>query len=1031
MEEIPIPVDLLEQLERGNVLILIGEGLSRDTLPSSAKLSKELAERFDYPSGEQSSLPRVAYSYLRKHDRAELVKFLRERLWDHRLPPSRAHRLLCQLPISIIVTTTHDDLLERAHHEASVPYVTVVKDQDVPYTERQKRLLIWLLGRLDQPESLVLTEAERETFFDDNHSLSDILCAELAQHTWLILGFDVQEAWFRRFYTRVVRQLDHHHRPAYLYGDVASDYVREWAKEHNIEILSPDVTAFLERLVQVLSGRKKVLVTQPEEPPPMCPYKGLNPFTADDRRIFFGRDRETQRLFDLVRAHRLVSLYGSSGTGKTSLIQAGLVPLLKGEFPTYTTVVVRTMGDLVQAIRASVGEKVALNDTLPISDRLVDYLAAAAEASHARLVLVLDQFEQFFVQCSSLERRREFYAELSAIVENRTVPVKIVLVLREEWLAALGELEPIIPSIYDVRLRLVSLDQEAARAAIEKPVEPFGIRFDSLLTDRLLNDLGTEAVLPPQVQLVCEALYRSLSPDQREMTLEHYRELGEARGILGRFLTDELDRVPENHRTLARATLEELVSSHGTKAVKTLAELEHSLEVSRGKLQPILNTLDGRLLRAIPRGEEEPIYELAHEYLIEEIHLSPEAVVRKQAEELIAQGVDNWKRLRTMLGKDAFALIDQQREVVHLRPEDQELLLRSAIQHKHNVSYWARRMDADRREALIEQLLSDFDRAEPSLKRQATEALWALKRYLSGSAWVRVTWALIRQQAPVMIKKYALPIGIVLLVGVLLTVGAVYVTSLPIPEEMVEVPAGSFIMGSTPEEVADKIAVMEKTEQDENARKWWRAVYESEKPRRQVYVDTFYIDKYEVTNAQYQRCVLEGVCQAPDSWQETGTFPTQQADYPVEDTSGEDADTYCRWVGRRLPTDEEWEKAARGVDGRLYPWGNEWKDDLANINKGEQGASTHAATYKDDRSAYDAYNMAGNVWEWTASSWSEQSSYVVARGGCWFHQPHRARCAARAPYRPEVRLNGGGFRCASDEAWDPRDWREFIASVLR
>jgi sulfatase modifying factor 1 len=459
--------------------------------------------------------------------------------------------------------------------------------------------------------------------------------------------------------------------------------------------------------------------------------------------------------------------------------------------------------------------------------------------------------------------------------------------------------------------------------------------------------------------------------------------------------------------------------------------LERSLGVRVDELQPILSALTGRLLRVVPREGAEQVYELAHEYLVAEIHLSAEALARKQAEELITQGVDNWKRLGTLLGKDTLALIDERLEVVHPSLDAQELLLRSAIQHRRDVSYWAERMDANWRAALIQQLLADFDGPECPAREQATEALWALKRYLAWSVCVRVAWALAQQQSSAMIKRYALPVGFVLLLGIFLMASVIYVLNLPIPEKMVEVPAGEFIMGSTPEEVETRIAAMKETTTDKKAQEWWTGIFASEMPTRTVYVETFFVDKYEVTNAQYQRCVTAGVCKAPASWAETGTYPDGQGDYPVVNVSWQDADTYCQWAGRRLPTEVEWEKAARGTDGRRYPWGNEWEDGRANIKQGDRGAPTGVNSFLRDVSPYKVYNMAGNVWEWTASSWVEEAPFKVIRGGYWLSEPHRARCAARAGYPPDGSLKGAGVRCVSDQLWKPRGWREFIASVWR
>ena len=125
---------------------------------------------------------------------------------------------------------------------------------------------------------------------------------------------------------------------------------------------------------------------------------------------------------------------------------------------------------------------------------------------------------------------------------------------------------------------------------------------------------------------------------------------------------------------------------------------------------------------------------------------------------------------------------------------------------------------------------------------------------------------------------------------------------------LVVVPAGGFIMGS------------------DSGRY-------NETPQRSVYLDAFEMDRYEVTNAQYRRFLQETGLKAPPYWSGS-TYPSGQADYPVVGVRWDDANAYCNWVGKRLPTEAEWEKACRGTEGHIYPWGNEWKTNLANVYLG-------------------------------------------------------------------------------------------------
>jgi formylglycine-generating enzyme required for sulfatase activity len=211
--------------------------------------------------------------------------------------------------------------------------------------------------------------------------------------------------------------------------------------------------------------------------------------------------------------------------------------------------------------------------------------------------------------------------------------------------------------------------------------------------------------------------------------------------------------------------------------------------------------------------------------------------------------------------------------------------------------------------------------------------------------------------------------------------------------EMVYVPAGEFLMGST--------------DDDPDASDY-------EKPQHTVYLDAFWIDKTEVTNAQYRKCVEAGACEEPPYWNDdTYNAPSQ----PVVGVSWDGAQVYAAWVGGRLPTEAEWEKAARGTDGRIYPWGNSAPD----CNKANyEGCADHplaVGSHPDGASPYGVLDMAGNVWEWVAD-WYDEGYYVsapfrnpagpdsgdfrVLRGGTFFSDPGYVRCASRGrglPYR--------------------------------
>jgi len=235
--------------------------------------------------------------------------------------------------------------------------------------------------------------------------------------------------------------------------------------------------------------------------------------------------------------------------------------------------------------------------------------------------------------------------------------------------------------------------------------------------------------------------------------------------------------------------------------------------------------------------------------------------------------------------------------------------------------------------------------------------------------------------------------------------------------EMVSVPAGEFMMGCDPDK--DFFCAFTSSEQQHN-----------------IIVKAFKIDKYEVTFQRYQKCVSTGKCLPPATggalnygWEGVDKFP-------VNGVTWFQAKAFCEWEGKRLPTEAEWEKAARGTDGRIYPWGDEAPSCeyavMDRANAGYLGCNTgntmDVGSKPKGASAYGAMDMAGNLWEWTAD-WYDENYYAISvaenptgpetghyrttRGGDFFsRQGYELRSTSRFPYEPSDYSIAIGFRCA-------------------
>ncbi len=232
---------------------------------------------------------------------------------------------------------------------------------------------------------------------------------------------------------------------------------------------------------------------------------------------------------------------------------------------------------------------------------------------------------------------------------------------------------------------------------------------------------------------------------------------------------------------------------------------------------------------------------------------------------------------------------------------------------------------------------------------------------------------------------------------------------------MAFIPAGPAIIGNDGREITEGKGNLDET------------------PEHEVTLPAYYIDIYEVTNARYKRFVDATGHRKPRHWKPD--IPEGKENHPVVYVSWDDADAFCKWEGKRLPDELEWEKAARGPDGQVFPWGYQFALDRANTpqrwaSKKQKGDTMPVGSFENGKSPYGLYDMSGNVWEWTANWYKPYpgnefpnnfygEKNKVLRGGSWYDCLSYG-CGLSAPsynrsrFAPKIRNNSFGFRCAAD-----------------
>ncbi|MCA9795358.1 MAG: SUMF1/EgtB/PvdO family nonheme iron enzyme, partial [Candidatus Eremiobacteraeota bacterium] len=712
-----------------------------------------------------------------------------------------------------------------------------------------------------------------------------------------------------------------------------SPAVSAWWERRQVKVFEQDLAGLERRLLEA-APKSRAQAPRRAARSPQRPYKFLDYFDPEDRSIFFGREAETEQLSSLLLTRPVCLLHGRSGVGKTSLLQAGVLARLPR--PQNLVLVVRCLTEPVSLILAE------LEPLVGQRSQLLEAFQAATQVISGHLVVVCDQFEEFFVRLDR-QARQPFFEQMATLVGRLPGRCHLVFSMREDFLAEMADFEPYFPTILDHRFRLRSLAQEQARRAIVGPAELFGLELDPALVERLLRELFHQGVEPPELQIVLDRLYET-RVDNR-LSLENYERLGGVRSILVDYLHTTLSNLAAQGVELpfVRRLLEQMVTERGTKAVVRIQELVERLgQPLQLVQQTLLSLVSSRLVRALA-DDQGGQYELAHEYIISEVigWASQDELAVRHARQVLRAELESWQTMGSLLTAERLSLIARQRSKLDFSPEERAMVVRAAAIHGFALSDWTDPRDQEVLAALLEQettpgpvaravlaRLYQLDPGERLGQVMAEACRWAGNPNLLAELDPDRQTGLFEALQEATRQRF---FG---------------------PERMVRVTAGEFLMGST---VANKEARKLALRPDQ------RPAIESEPELAQIWLAEFYLDRHPVTNAEFAEFRPEHVHR----------FRPEHTDHPAVFVSWYDAVAYAEWLGKRLPSEAEWEKAARGCDGRLFPWGDRFESHRLNSAEGGRQATSAVGSFPNGVSPFGCQDMVGNVWEWTASAWRE------------------------------------------------------------
>lgn len=880
---------------------------------------------------------------------------------------------------------------------------------------------------------------------------------------------------------------------------------------------------------------------QPEIPDSRCPYIGLHAFDASNQHLFYGRDQLINQILNQILVSRMVTAVGPSGSGKSSVVLAGVLPRIKnGELPGsalwhYYPVMVPGAVPLTNLALTIMPPDVTKSDWINTQTALFqqnpEHLTQIIESqTDEPAVIIIDQFEEAFTLCHDEAERDAFLENLLALIRTRDTRHLVILTMRVDYESYLNK-TPLFQSLYEQgQVRVTAMSGAELREAIEKPADAIGLKFEEGLVDALVREIVGEPAALPLLQFALLQLW-----DDRErnrVTWESYRRLGGVTQALAN-TADQLyqNLLPEEQVTAKRILLRLVRPSAGLEF--TRARIPRRMLYEAGEAQDRVDRVLDRLIAArliqstagLTRDDDQ--IEVAHEALVrnwprlvewledERVTLRHRLRLSRQAEDWDARKRDESMLLRGVMLQEATKYedlnplekeyVDASQALAHHEEREKEAARERELTQARQLA--AEQLKAARRLRWLSIALlvimaiviisvigivqreraraSAVETAATAEAAKATQEAENVMLALQGTEQAAVSeenvataTAAAEVAQAIATERY--------MVNSEATTTAVYATSTAIQIEaqstataIARTPlpttgGSSSDAPPNPEELRTAAEINAIIRKGDNMRMLFitggtfemgtNANGADARPPHMVTVPDFFIDQFEVSVQQYADFLNKhgGSRRACDGFDCAATlvetittnllnnFGVYEArpgteSYPINWVSWYGANTYCETMGMRLPTEAEWEYAARGLNGVTYPWGEAAPDETRAVF-GVTDPIQRARVFNniflpvdalpDGRSPFGLYGMAGGIAEWVqdyydpdyyqnapsnaAPNETNINETRVIRGGSWTSSAAEIATYRRDSRPPNIEnveeklYLGVGFRCADD-----------------